>query len=180
MNLKEYYQKNVIPTLKEKFGYINIHAVPHITKVVVNVGLSKMSVKDKDYKTMVEESLKQITGQKPIPTTARVSIAGFGIREGLIIGEKVTLRGQKMYDFLAKVIHVALPRIRDFQGLNPKSLDKMGNLTLGFKEQTVFPETIQESTGVVHGLEMTIVTKAKNQQESFELFKLLKFPFQKK
>lgn len=178
MLLKEHYIKNIIPAMKKKFGYSNDLAVPRIKKIVVNVGLGK-ALKDDRYKETAARTLTAITGQKPLPTRARKSIAGFGIREGMVIGIKVTLRGRQMYDFLTKLIHISLPRVRDFQGLNPKSLDKNGNVTIGFKEHTVFPEITIEDAGIIHGLEVVIETNAKNDTEALELFKLLKFPFQK-
>jgi large subunit ribosomal protein L5 len=175
MTLKEHYFKNVIPKMKKKFAYANDLAVPRLSKIIVNVGLGQ-ALKDKGFKEVVEQNLKAITGQKPALTRAKHSIAGFGIREGLIVGAKVTLRGQRMYDFLGKVINIALPRVRDFSGLDPKSLDKGGNLTIGFKECVVFPEINPEDSTSVHGLELSIVTTAKTDKEAVELFKLLKFP----
>lgn len=162
--------------MKKQLGYKNDLAVPRLIKIVINVGLSK-SLKNKEFKETVEQNLKLITGQKSIITRAKRAISGFGIREGLIIGEKVTLRGQRMYDLTHKIINVALPRMRDFQGLNPKSLDKKGNLTIGLKECTVFPEINQEEISTIHGLEITLVTNAKTREEAVILFKLLKFPF---
>lgn len=176
MSLKEHYFKNVIPEMKKQFGCKNNLAVPRLIKIVINVGLSK-ALKNKEFKETVEQNLKSITGQKAIITRAKRAISGFGIREGLIIGEKITLRGQKMYDFAHKIINVALPRIRDFQGLNYSSLDKKGNLTIGLKECTVFPEINQEEISAIHGLEITLVTNAKTKEEALMLFKLLKFPF---
>ncbi|MFH1713311.1 MAG: 50S ribosomal protein L5 [Candidatus Jacksonbacteria bacterium] len=177
MSLKEYYFKNVILELKKQFGYKNDLAVPRLIKIVINVGLSK-ALKNKEFKEIVEQNLKVITGQKSIITRAKHAISGFGIRQGLIIGEKVTLRGQRMYDFAHKIINVVMPRIRDFQGLNSKSLDKKGNLTIGLKECAIFPEINQEEISTtIHGLEITLVTNAKTREEALMLFKLLKFPF---
>lgn len=178
MLLKEYYNKTVIPAMKKKFGYSNDLAVPRVKKIVVNVGLGK-ALKDDRYKDTVARTLTAITGQKPVATRARKSIAGFGIREGMVIGIKATLRGKRMNDFLTKLIHISLPRVRDFQGLSPKSLDKNGNVTIGFKEHTVFPEITIEDAGIIHGLEVIIETNAKNDAEALEFFQLLKFPFKK-
>ena len=178
MDIRQTYTTVVVPEMKKLFGYTNNHAVPRLSKVVVNIGLGK-NAKDDKFKDNIEKTLADITGQKPIVTKARHSIAGFGIREGLIIGEKVTLRGKKMYDFFNKVIHIALPRVRDFQGINPDSLDREGNLTVGFKEWNVFPEINSEHMSALHGLEVTFVTTAKNKQEALSLFRLLAFPFKK-
>jgi len=178
MHLKEHYVKNALPHLQEKLGCKNRHAIPRLLKVVVNVGLGNV-VRDDSTRNKTKESLEQITGQKPAITRARNSIAGFNIREGLIVGNKITLRGTRMYDFITKVIHVVLPRVRDFQGLAPSSLDTSGNLTIGFKENTIFPEIPPEQSSVPHGLEVTCVTSAKTREEAFELFKALQFPFKK-
>lgn len=175
MNLKEHYIKNVMPEFKKKFGYKNDLAIPRLIKIVVNVGLNA-GIRDDKIKTYIEESLKKITGQQPIATQARHSIAGFNIRKGMIIGNKVTLRGANMYDFIEKIIHAVLPRVRDFQGLERKSLDNDGNLTIGLRENTIFPEITPEGAAS-HGLEITCVTNARLKEEAFELFKLLKFPF---
>lgn len=178
MSLKQKYQKEVIPIMKEKFGYRNDLAVPKIIKVVLNVGLNRSMVeKDPKFIEIVEQSLMKITGQKPIKTIARKSISGFKVRRGLVVGLMVTLRGQRMYDFLEKLIHIALPRSRDFRGLSPKSVDKSGNLSIGLPEQIIFPEIKLESVEKIHGLEVTINTSAKNHERGLELLKLLGFPF---
>lgn len=181
MNLKQKYIKEVIPAMREKFGYKNDLAIPKIEKVVVNVGLSRaITEKDPKYIDLVKDSLNKITGQKPVETLARKSISGFKIRQGLIVGLMVTLRGNRMYDFLDKLINVALPRTRDFRGLSIKSVDKFGNLSIGIREHLVFPEIRPEDVQKVHGLEITITTTAKSQEKGLELFKLLGFPFREK
>jgi len=178
MNLKEKYLKEVVPAMKEKFGYKNDLAVPRLERVTVNVGLSRsVTEKDPKYIEFVSNNLVKITGQKPITTLARKSIAGFKIRKGLMVGLKATLRRNRMYDFLEKLIYIALPRTKDFRGLDPNSLDELGNLSLGFREQLPFPEIGASESEKIHGLEVTIVTTAKSREEGLWLFKLLGFPF---
>ncbi len=138
------------------------------------------ALKDKQFAEIVTNNLTLITGQKPIPTKAKHSIAGFGIRAGLTVGAKVTLRGNRMYDFVEKIINVVLPRVRDFQGLSPKLIDQNGNLTIGFKEISVFPEINPEIVSNLHGLEMTIVSNAKTRDANVQLLTALGFPFKKK
>jgi len=177
--LKEKYLKTVRPQLKEKLGCQNDLAVPQIKKVVVNVGLGATRSDDNFIKA-VENTLARITGQKPVLTLAKKSIAGFKIRQGQTVGIKVTLRGERMYDFIDKIIGVALPRVRDFRGLDEKIIDQAGNLSLGLKEHLVVPEINPDEIDRVHGLEIVITTSAHNQVEALELFKLLDFPFKKK
>lgn len=176
MTLKNHYTKNVLPKMKQQYSYKNDLAVPRIKKAVVNVGLGK-GLNDKNFQEAVIESLKRITGQMPITTIAKKSIAGFGIREDSVVGAKVTLRGNAMYTFVDKIINVVLPRVRDFRGLNEKIIDEQGNLNLGFKENSIFPEINPEDNNIVHGLEVAIVTSAKSRAEAVTLFNLLKFPF---
>jgi large subunit ribosomal protein L5 len=176
MNLKEYYKKEVVPQLKEEFGYTNNLAVPKLEKVVLNAGLSK-GLKDSSFIETVENTLTRITGQRPVKTKAKKSISNFKIREGMVIGLKVTLRGDKMYDFIEKLIKITLPRVRDFRGLSLKSIDKEGNLNIGIKEHIAFPEIQADEIEKLHGLEMAIVTTAQNRQEGEVLFKSLGFPF---
>lgn len=178
INLKEKYQKEIIPKLKEKFGYKNSLAVPRLEKVVLNVGLGE-GLKDKKIIDIVENSLTHITGQKPVKTKAKKSISSFKIREGMVIGMKVTLRKTRMYDFIDKLVNVSLARVRDFRGLSSDAVDKQGNLTIGFKEHIVFPEIRPEEIEKVHGLEVTITTRAKDKEEGLELLTLLGFPFKK-
>lgn len=178
MNLKEKYKKEVIPAMMEKFGYKNPFAVPKLEKVVLNVGLSQ-GLKDKKYEDLVEQTLMRITGQKPIKTKAKKSVSSFKIREGMIVGTKVTLRKDKMYDFVTKFINITLARVRDFRGLSQKAVDKQGNLTIGFREHIVFPEIRPDEVEKIHGLEVTVATSAKNKEEGLELLTLLGFPFKK-
>lgn len=162
--------------MKKKFGYTNDLAVPRIVKAVINVGLGK-TLREEKTREYVERTLKAITGQKPIFTEAKKSIAGFSIRTGTIVGAKTTLRGKRMYDFLARMIGIALPRVRDFQGLPTTILDKGGNGTIGFREYSVFPEAQLEDSSLNFGLEITIATSAKTGSEALELLRLMKFPF---
>lgn len=177
MKLKDYYQKTVSPALKERFGYKNVFQVPKIEKVVVNVGLNSQS-KDPKKEENVVKMLKQITGQAPTKTLARKSIAGFKVRQGMVVGAMVTLRGARMFDFIERLIKITLPRLRDFQGINSSSLDARGNLSLGLRESVAFPELRTELIEGAQGLEITIVTTAKTKEEGLALFKLLGFPLQ--
>lgn len=178
MNLKEKYQKDIIPQLKEKFGYTNIFLVPKIEKLVINVGFGRHN-KEKEYIANVEKTLNRISGQKPVLTKAKKSIASFKIREGMIIGAMVTLHGKRMYDFLDKLINISFPRVRDFRGISTKSIDRQGNLSIGFKENSAFPEVRVEDLNNIHGLEVVIHSTAKNKEEGLELFRLAGFPFKK-
>lgn len=179
MLIKEKYEKEVVPQLMEKFSWRNKMAVPKILKVTVNIGAGR-GLQDAKFFELVENTLVRITGQKPAPTKAKKSISAFKIREGQVIGYKVTLRGNRMFDFLNKLIHVSLPRVRDFHGLDSsKLLDRQGNLTIGFKEHIVFPEIRSDEVERLHGLEICISTSAKKREEGVELFKLLGFPFKK-
>jgi large subunit ribosomal protein L5 len=173
--LKQKYQTEIVPSLKESKGYGNPMQVPRVTKVVVNMGVGTKL--DRDALKAVTDDLGRITGQRPIVTKARKSIANFKLREGMSIGAKVTLRGTRMYEFLDRLINVALPRIRDFRGLSPDSFDGHGNYTLGLREQTVFPEIDPDHLKVSHGMDMTIVTTAKTDDEARDLLKLLGMPF---
>lgn len=177
--LLEKYHKEVIPEMKKIFGYKNDLAVPKILKVVINTGIGKFL---KDEKTLkdIERDLALISGQKPSPTAAKKSISSFKIREGMIVGYKVTLRKRKMYDFLDKFINIALPRTRDFRGINKDSLDTNGNLAIGIREHIVFPEVISENIKNIFSLEVCITTTAKTRQEALQLFKLLGFPIREK
>ena len=177
--LKEKYQKEVISQMQEKFGYKNIFSVPKIEKVVVNVGVGSI-LRDEQVQQLVAKDLAVITGQKPIPTIAKKAISAFKVRKGMVVGCKVTLRGKRMFDFLARLIHVALPRIRDFRGIDPKSVDSSGNLTIGIREHIVFPEVSQEEIKKIFGLEITVNTNAKSKEEALELFRFMGFPISKK
>ncbi len=182
--LKKKYDKDVIKGMEEKFQYGNKMAVPKIVKVVINTGFGKIiSPKTKDeqkrFNEYVVENIGLISGQKPVLTKARKSISSFKLREGSVIGAKVTLRGKKMYAFLEKLINIVMPRIRDFRGISAKIIDKNGNMNLGIKEHIVFPEISPEKSPIILGLEITIVTNAKSKEEGLELFKLLDFPIKK-
>lgn len=176
--IKEKYEKKAVLEMKKKFGHKNKMAVPNITKVIVSTGIGPAK-DDKERKEMIEKSLTFITGQKLARNAAKKSIAGFKLREGMTIGYSSTLRKKRMHDFLDKLINVTIPRIRDFRGLNPASIDKNGSMTIGFKEHTVFPETSGDDVRKAFGLAVTVVTNAKSKEEALELFKLLGFPFKK-
>ena len=173
------YIKEVVPALMKSRGFKNVNAVPKVDKIVINAGLGDVKDNTKSFTGVLEE-LALITGQKPIITKAKKSISNFKLREGQRIGAKVTLRGQRMYEFLDKLISVALPRVRDFQGISPKSFDKFGNYALGIKEQLVFPEISYEKIEKVRGFDIAIVTTAKNKEDSLALLTELGFPFRTK
>ncbi len=178
MRLKEKYIKKVIPQMKERFGYRHDLAVPRIIKVVVNTGFNP-NTKDEKGQNDIAHDLALITGQKAKPCSAKKAIASFKTRQGMILGLAVTLRGQRMYDFLDRLINIALPRSRDFHGLPEKNIDQAGNLNIGIKEQIIFPEIAAESTKSIFGLEIAVVVSAGNRQQGVELFKLLGFPLKK-
>lgn len=176
--LKEQYQNEVVPALMKSFDMNNIMRVPRIKKVVVNIGLGEALDNAKALDSGVED-LTKITGQKPVITLARKSIANFKLREGRAIGAKVTLRGEKMWSFLDRLMNVALPRVRDFRGISPNSFDGRGNYTLGLREQLVFPEIEYDKIDKVRGMEITIVTTATNDDEGRQLLQMLGMPFRK-
>ncbi len=176
--LKKQYREQVVPALKEQFGYKNIMQVPKLEKVVLNVGYGR-NLKDTGFIENIEKTLRVITGQSPVHNKAKKSISNFKIREGMKVGISVTLRGQKMYDFIDKLTSVTLPRVRDFRGINPKSFDKTGNFTLGFKEHIAFPEIKGDSIEKIHGLEVVINTSANTKEEGQALLEKLGFPFKK-
>ncbi len=177
--LLQLYAKQVVPALQAEFGYTNIMQVPKVTKVTINVGYGRQH-KDKAFIENLEKTLTLISGQKPMHNKAKKSISNFKIREGLAIGVSVTLRGPRMYDFLQKLIHISLPRVRDFRGIDPKSFDVQGNYTLGFKESAAFPEVVVDSLDKIHGLQIVITTNAHNKAEGRALLKGLGFPFRDK
>jgi large subunit ribosomal protein L5 len=179
--LQELYKKVIVPEMVKKMGYKNVMAVPKIKKVVVNVGFGKLvAAKSKTERDKIAQEfaddLSLIIGQKPVFTTAKTSISSFKTRAGMVIGAKTTLRGKKMYDFVSRLINIALPRTSDFKGIDKKTIDKSGNLTIGIKEHIVFPEVSPESVKRMFPFEVTIVSSAKNQEEAIELFKLYGFP----
>ena len=176
--MKEQYMKEILPKLVEKFQYKNNIQAPRVQKIVINVGFGRHS-KDKDFIKNVQETLLRISGQRPVLTKARLSVSSFKVRQGMIIGAKVTLRGARMYDFLEKLVHVTFPRVRDFRGIGDKGIDNTGNITIGFKDNSAFPEVVAEDLDKLHGLEICISTTAKTREEGVELFHLMGFPFQK-
>lgn len=175
--LREQYAKKIVPALMERFGYKNRMAVPKLKLVSVNVGMSTNLLKDPKIPETVEATLTRITGQKPVKTLAKKSIASFKVRQGQNIGMKVTLRGDRMWHFLEKLIHVTLPRVRDFRGISPKLVDKQGNLSMGFKEYIAFPEIRSDEIEKLHGVQVTVSTTAASREEGLELFRLMGFPF---
>ena len=182
--LREKYQKEVIPAMMERFGYKNTLAVPKIKKVVVNSGFgrlinTKTSDEGKKFIANILEEMALVCGQKPVLTQAKKSIASFKLREGLKIGAAVTLRGKKMYDFLERFIHITLPRSRDFQGIDQKTFDNTGNLTIGIKEHIIFPEVSPERAKNIFGLEVVVATTSKTKEEGIELLRLMGFPIKK-
>ncbi len=176
--LKEKYQKEMIPLLQEKFAYKSIMEIPKFEKVVINIGLGEAVANTKVLDAAVED-LTLISGQKPVITRAKKSIATFKLREGMPIGAKVTLRGDRMYDFIDKLVNIVLPRVRDFRGVSPKAFDGRGNYSLGLKEQLIFPEIDYEKVDKVRGLEVVFVTTAKTDEEGRELLRLSGMPFSK-
>lgn len=178
MKLHELYNKEIKKALKAKFGYTNDMAIPKITKISINVGVGRFT-KDKTYIDGVVSTVTRISGQKPVLTKARKSISAFKVREGNIAGVVANLRGERMYDFLDKLINVTFPRVRDFRGVSDAIIDKTGNLSFGFREHTPFPEIKADEIDNVHGLQVTITTTAKTKEEGLELFKLFGFPFKK-
>jgi large subunit ribosomal protein L5 len=178
MKLKEKYTKNAVPALTKEFGYNNVMQVPRIEKVVVNMGLGEATANAKAIDSGVKD-LSTITGQKPVVNRARKSIATFKVRQGQPVGASVTLRGDRMYDFLSKLINIALPRIRDFRGVSPKSFDGRGNFSIGVKEQIIFPEINYEQVDAIRGMDIAIVTTAPSDQEARALLSHLGMPFRK-
>ena len=173
------YNKDLRPKLGKELGFKNIMSVPKVNKVVINIGLGR-AVQDKQWIEIASSILERISGQKPVLIKARKSISNFKIRQGMVVGAKVTLRGQRMYDFLEKLVNITFPRLRDFHGLDlKKGFDKHGNYTIGFKEHIVFPEIGMEDVEKIHGLEMTIATTAKDDKQVLSLLQTLGFPFKK-
>ncbi|UQS82856.1 50S ribosomal protein L5 [Bombilactobacillus folatiphilus] len=176
--LHKKYVEEIVPSLVEKFNYTSVMQVPKIEKIVLNMGVGDAVANSKNLDNAVEE-LSLISGQKPLITKAKKSIAGFRLREGMAIGAKVTLRGERMYDFLDKLINISLPRVRDFHGTNGRSFDGRGNYTLGIKEQLIFPEIDYDKVSKVRGLDVVIVTTAQSDEESKELLTQIGMPFAK-
>lgn len=176
--LQEKYRTAIVPALVEKFNYTSVMQAPRISKIVINIGVGDAVLNPKVLDDAVSE-LAQITGQKPLVTKAKKSIASFKLREGMPIGCKVTLRGERMYEFFDRLITIALPRVRDFRGVNPKGFDGRGNYTLGVKEQLIFPEINYDKVTKTRGMDIVIVTTANTDQEALELFKQFGMPFRK-
>ncbi|WP_447975577.1 50S ribosomal protein L5 [Nitrospira sp. Kam-Ns4a] len=174
--LKELYRDQVVPALMKEFGYSNPMQVPRLDRIVLNVGMGEAIQNVKVLESAVQE-LALISGQKPVVTKAKKAIAGFKLRAGMPIGAKVTLRSDRMYEFLDRLVSVALPRIRDFRGVSPKSFDGRGNYTLGLKEQLIFPEIKYDSVQAIHGMDITIVTTARTNDEGKALLRHLGMPF---
>lgn len=176
--LRQKYLNEVRPKMVEEFKYKNVLAVPKMEKVIINAGVGK-SIMDSNYTAVASDVLQRVSGQKPVPTLAKKSISNFKIRKGMVVGIKITLRGERMYAFIDKLINVALPRVRDFRGLPRKAFDGQGNYSIGFNEHIVFPEISSDEVEKIVGLEVNIVTTAKNNQEGERLLELFGFPFQK-
>ncbi len=176
--LKETYVKDIAPALYKKFGYKSVMQIPKLDKVVVNVGCGEARDNHKIIDAIMTD-LAAITGQKAVPCTAKKSVANFKLREGMVIGAKVTLRGEVMYEFVDRLFNIALPRVRDFRGINPNGFDGRGNYSLGLKEQLIFPEIEYDKIDKVRGMDIAFVTTAKTDEESRELLKLMGAPFAK-
>ena len=174
--LKEKYQNEVVAGLKSRFGYKNVMQIPAINKVVINMGVGDATTDSKAIDAAVTD-LTAIAGQKPVVTRAKKSIAAFKVRTGMPIGCKVTLRGERMYEFLDKLFNIALPRIRDFRGVSPKSFDGRGNYTLGIEDQLIFPEINYDKVDKLRGMDIVLVTSAQTDEEAYELLKLMGMPF---
>ena len=177
--LKEFYKNSVVPALKDKYGYKNINEIPKIEKIVLNMGLGDVKDNSKSFNLAVEE-LAAIAGQKPVVTKAKKSVANFKLREGMNIGAKVTLRGKRMYEFMDRLISIALPRVRDFRGVPTSSFDGRGNYAMGIKEQLVFPEIVYEKIEKIRGLDVCFVTTARTDAEAKALLEFMGMPFAKK
>ena len=176
--LKEYYSKEVAPALMNKFSYKSTMQIPKLDKIVINVGCGEARENSKVVDAIISD-LSQITGQRPVVCRAKKSVANFKLREGMPIGVKVTLRGERMYEFLDRLINLALPRVRDFRGVNPNAFDGRGNYALGIKEQLIFPEVEYDKVDKVRGMDVIFVTTAKTDEEARELLTLFNMPFAK-
>lgn len=174
--LKDHYTKHVLPELQKELKIKNILAVPRVTKININVGIGKLTEGGKDYSHVVD-NLAAISGQKPVVSKASKAISNFKLKQNQPVGVSVTLRGKRMYDFMNKLINVTFPRVRDFRGISPKSFDGHGNYSVAIKEHTVFPEINADDIAKLHGLEITVVTTARTNDEGFKLLKALGFPF---
>ncbi len=173
--LLEKYRKEVIPAMQKEFGIKNVMAVPRVDKIVINTGIGRV-LKDGKAIEKIEKDLATLSGQKAVPRKAKKSIAGFKIREGMVIGYSITLRGKRMYDFMDRLISIALPRSRDFRGIDSRNFDANGNLNFGVKEHSIFPEIQYENLKDIFGLQVTVTTTAKEREEGIKLLKLIGFP----
>lgn len=176
--LHDFYKESIAPKMMEKFNYKSVMQIPKLNKIVINMGLGEAKDNPKVLQTAAEE-LRQITGQNPVITSAKKSIANFKVREDMKVGLMVTLRGERMYEFLDRFVTIALPRVRDFRGLNPNSFDGRGNYSMGVREQLIFPEISYDQVEAVRGMDITIVTTAKTDEEARELLTLMGFPYRK-
>ncbi|MCF6289737.1 MAG: 50S ribosomal protein L5 [Desulfobacterales bacterium] len=176
--IKEFYQKECVPQLMEEFGYKNIMQVPRVTKVVLNMGLGE-AVQNPKIVDVAAEELSRIAGQKAVVTRAKKSIAGFKLRQGMPIGCRVTLRSERMYDFFSKLVHIALPRVRDFRGMSPAMFDGRGNFSMGITEHIIFPEIDYDRIDKIRGLNISIATSARSDAEGRFLLKVMGMPFRK-
>ncbi|TCJ18251.1 50S ribosomal protein L5 [Rubrobacter taiwanensis] len=176
--LRELYRSEVAPALRERFGYENVHQIPKLEKIVVNMGVGEAAQNGRALEGAMND-LAKITGQKPQLRRARKSVAGFKIREGMPVGARVTLRGERMWEFLDRLISIALPRVRDFRGLNPASFDGRGNYALGLREQLIFPEISYDEVDSIRGMDVSVVTTAESDEEARELLALLGMPFRR-
>ncbi len=176
--LQKKYQKEIVPVLKKELEIKNQMAVPAFKKITLNIGL-KQGIKDPKFVSAAEKTLISISGQKPVKTLAKKSVSNFKIRQGMVVGMMVTMRGRRMWDFLDKFINLTLPRVRDFRGLKTESVDSHGNMTIGFREFIAFPEIAPEDTDYMHGLEVTIVTSSEDREKGLALFRAAGFPFRK-
>ena len=176
--LQDHYRETVVPQLMEKFGYRTVMQVPRIEKITLNMGVGD-AVADKKIMEKALGDMQKIAGQKPVTTIARKSVAAFKIRDGMPIGCKVTLRRERMYEFLDRLVTIAIPRIRDFRGLNPKSFDKQGNYSMGVQEQIIFPEINYDEIDTLRGMDIVITTTARNAEEGRTLLEAFNFPFKK-
>ena len=178
MNLKDTFNKELLPQLQEKLGIDNVMAVPKLTKVVINMGVGE-ALTDKKHLESAVNDLELIAGHKAVITKAKKSVASFKLREGWPVGCKVTLRGNRMYDFIERLVNVAIPRERDFRGLNPRSFDGQGNYSMGIKEQIIFPEINYDNIDKIRGMDISINTSASNKEDAKALLEVLNFPFKK-
>lgn len=176
--LHDFYKESIAPKMMEKFQYKSVMQIPKLNKIVINMGLGEAKDNPKVLQTAAEE-LRQITGQNPVVTAAKKSIANFKVRDGMKVGLMVTLRGERMYEFLDRFVTIALPRVRDFRGLNPNSFDGRGNYSMGVREQLIFPEISYDQVEAIRGMDITIVTTAKTDEEARELLTLMGLPYRK-